>query len=105
MKGKHGLLHSLVPTTTIVAAVEPGFCFLLLSTLVCNQPTELILGLFCVNNFPNLLDPPPPPQEQEVESALISGTERDEMMSRLFEILQNAGYRGVPSDVIVNNFG
>ena len=39
----------------------PGL-FFFLSTLVCCQPTESILGCFCFINFPIL--PPPPPRRR-----------------------------------------
>ena len=51
----------LIELTSPPSHLWPGLC-LLLSTLVCCQPSDLIFGFFCFKNFPVL--PPPPPSAQ-----------------------------------------
>ena len=59
---------------------RPGLLFvLLLSTLMCCQPTELIWAFFCFINFPIILPPPQAQikQERRRTKAFVRRDERE----------------------------
>ena len=66
------VINTLTPIFFILCFTPPPFLFvLLLSTLVCYQPIELILGFFCFINFPILLSPPPPQIHSQVPYFMV----------------------------------